>query len=170
MIIREYWMRVVIVWIWLLCIVLGITALLMAPSFILLSTQVTAYQSQYQEAQLQQVDFQKSEDEVKRTNALATHLNIFDTTTNFSVVIRELDKVAGRDIRINHFQLNKSGEEIKTIRISGVAKDRSTLASFSDRVVEHPLFDDANVPIANLVKDKDINFDIDVVPSNSKFE
>lgn len=51
---------------------------------------------------------------------------------------------------------------ITDVKLVGNAATRSNLAAFGDAVESHYRFDDAEIPISNLAKDRDINFTMTV--------
>lgn len=164
-IVQEYWLRFAVIMMIFSSIAIGVLLVLQAPSYILLSSQLRAYESQFQAAQLQQADLQTTEKTVKATNALAQHVSTPSLAANFSEVFSALETIASNEIRIVQFSSTRSTSSISDITLRGVATTRTALADFSNKVVEHPLFLEANVPISNLAKDRDIDFEIKVKPA-----
>lgn len=71
------------------------------------------------------------------------------------------EKIPG--IRIIHISWAKIGNTV-TISINGVAKDRQTLITFRDRIIDRG-FSDVTLPISNLAQNKDIDFQIKFAPA-----
>lgn len=165
---REYWMRVSIVWILLASGVVALVTVLQFPSYILLSSQLAAYSSQYQSAQLEQSDYKTSSLVVRDTNELARHLIPHEEHPTFSERIAAIDALAGQKISITRFAISRNEKDGENIRVSGVAQTRSALTEFSANLTADAAFDEAKVPISNLAKDRNINFEIDVVPHNKE--
>lgn len=162
---HEYWMRVVIVWLLIVLTVILITVVLQVPSYYLLRTQLAAYQQEYASAKSQQADFSSAEKEVKAANTLATHVYTPVSPLTASEAIATIKRLAGNDINVSQFSITSTSTVVRSIDIRGVASTRTALAAFSNSLVEHEYFTEANVPIANLAKDQDINFEIKVIPT-----
>jgi hypothetical protein len=112
-----------------------------------------------------QANLKAAEETIKETNALANHLIATKPARTASEIIATLDTLAGNGVTIRQFEIDQSAEKLSKIVVRGTATNRIALASFSDAVVAHPDFIEANVPIANLAKDQDIDFEITVVPA-----
>ncbi|MFZ2484549.1 MAG: PilN domain-containing protein [Minisyncoccia bacterium] len=67
------------------------------------------------------------------------------------------EKLGG--ISVNGLSWSKEGGEV-TLSISGMATDRQTLINFQDRIENSEYFSKATLPISNLAKDRDIDFQI----------
>ncbi len=166
-VVKEYWLRVAIVWLFLLSIALAIVVVFRFPSYVLLQTQEIAFEEQYESAQQKQVEFEASEALIKKANLEAQHLNSFATSTPFSVYIDALDALAVNGIVIEQFSFKKEGNTLKEILITGIATDRKSLTTFKDVITSDVAFDNAALPIANLAQDLDIRFSITVTPSQN---
>lgn len=164
-VVREYWMRVVVVWVLLLSFGMAIVAALQVPSYVLLSSQLTAYQSEYSNAQAKKNDYEAAEGEVTAINTLAQHVSAVAFESSATAIIDELDMLSGPTVALQGFDVVQEKGVVKEIMISGIADDRSSLATFSDRVAASDHFIEANVPISNLARDKDITFQIEVIPA-----
>lgn len=70
-------------------------------------------------------------------------------------------KIAG--IRLTDFSLVRMKEET-TLSINGMARDRQTLITFENRINSSGYFSEVALPISNLAKDKDIDFQIKFKP------
>lgn len=163
---KEYWLRVVTVWLWLFAAALLIVAILNIPSYVLIQSQLSVFTEQYNQAQIKQGEFERSEIEIKTTNALAGHLAKHSSTTAFTTYLTELDALARAGIEITQFKFNVSDQAVESIGVVGIAVDRASLTAFSDAVEDHRFFSEAQIPIANLAKDSDINFNITIMTRN----
>lgn len=73
-----------------------------------------------------------------------------------------VDKVISQSlkgVRITGFSWIKTGDSI-VLSVGGVATDRQTLLMFERRLNASGYFSEVTLPISNLVKDKDIDFQI----------
>ena len=66
------------------------------------------------------------------------------------------------DIKIQELTYGKGADEKVIINVSGIAKGRESLTSFSKRIQENPLFSEVELPISNFTKDKDIDFSLKI--------
>lgn len=165
---REYWIRVVSVWMILLGAALLMIALLKIPTLVLVSTQLDAFSIAYIEAQEQDKSLKEAEAKIKRSNEIALVLVRSTNDPVFIPVVEALDTLAGEDVKIFNFVITQERGQLSTILIIGNASTRISLARFSDSVEAHPRFLEADVPISNLAKDKDINFSITIIPEKSQ--
>ena len=67
---------------------------------------------------------------------------------------------------MSKIQLNRDNKEIAPVSLTGIARDRKTLASFRDRLLAEEQIVSVDLPISNLASDSDIQFIITVVLSN----
>ena len=161
---REYWLRVSIVWLALLLVVIIIIAVLQIPSYYLIRSQLSAYQTEYDNAKSQQEDFSDAETEVKTANELAKHAYNADIPLTASEVITTIKELAGAEVQLLQFTITNENNSANEIDIRGVASTRVALADFSKALIDHKYFSEANVPIENLANDQDLNFEITIVP------
>ena len=165
---REYVARLTMVALLAGIALIALAAALKVPSYLLLNGQVDAYSAQYFELQTGQANLKAAEETIKGTNALARHLAAPEPVRPSSEIIATLDRLAGSNVTIQQFEIDQSAEKVTKIVIRGNAVNRISLAAFSDAVAAHPDFAEANVPIANLAKDQDIDFEINVVPAETQ--
>ena len=166
-VVKEYWLRVSVVWLFLLAISLVIVGVFQLPSYVLLQTQEVAFAEQFESAQQKQEAFEVSETLIKQANLEAQHLNNFATSTPFSVYMEILDGLATNGVTIEQFAFRKEEQLLKEILITGIASDRRSLTTFKDVITADAAFADAILPIANLAQDLDIVFSITVIPSQN---
>lgn len=160
----EYWMRVSIVWLALFLATLVIIAIVQVPSYVLLTTQMRDNNNDYTTAKDQAEDFSNAEDGVKEANTLAQHIYHPERFLTPSKAIDTLTSLAGQDVTLVSFNVAAAGGEVTSVTIRGVAATRSVLASFSQSITDNTLFSEANVPISNLVNDRNIDFELTVLP------
>lgn len=158
----EYWLRVVTVW----CVLIGFgfiaVALLRLPTFVLVQSQLQAFSSAYDEAVDKTSTFEDAQETIVAANELSRLLVDEESQTAFSEMVEILDDIGGTDVRINEFRFSTDAEGENGIVISGVAATRVALADFSKDIEAHPLYAEAELPISNLAKDRDIAFSINI--------
>lgn len=163
-IILEYWFRVATIWLLLVGFGLCMVIILKIPTLVLIEAQLRTFSGVYDAAQDKKETFEASETILKDANDISTILSRYDPGIAFSEIISILDEIAG-GVAVNSIRLVREESTIKKIEISGIANTRSDLANFSRDIEAHELFEEAELPISNLAKDKDIGFSIDITPS-----
>ena len=78
---------------------------------------------------------------------------VFDTAINYKP----------STIILTGLVYQKESEDKATFTISGVADSREDLLVFSVNLERDVLFDDVELPVSNLAKDKDIKFTLTIV-------
>lgn len=159
---REYWTRVVSVWILLLASACVLLAVLCAPVYVLVQSQLDAFSQEYTQASLENESFAKSEAAIKRGNAIAALLTQAEEDTTFSSVIEELEKTAGAQVQIVEFTLARTDGKLQPIVIKGVAESRLALTTFSEALETHVLFADVQLPLSNLAQNENVEFSLTV--------
>lgn len=162
---REYWIRVISVWLVLIGTAFLIVALLNLPVYVLVRSQLSSYLQEYNQASDESESFKASEFEIQKSNEIAKLLAKADSVTPFSTIITELEALTSSGVKISDFSLSRQNGEISSISINGQASSRLALTQFKDAVEASPLFESVTLPLSNLAKDKDISFSITIVPS-----
>lgn len=164
-VVTEYWIRVATLWLILAALGLAVVLVLRFPTYVLVQSQLHAFSREYTEAQGRSQVYEDARAAILDGNTLVALLLDDASTTTLSDTIALLDTIAGRDVLLNRIELAQSDGAITAISVSGIASTRRALADFSKNVREHPQFEDAELPISNLAKDKDISFSITVTPA-----
>ncbi len=167
-VIKEYWIRVTSVWLFMASVVGVVIALFLLPVYILVTSQVGIYESSASEATAKVAAYDISASQLTKANFEAQKLIELKQIKQFSDLVTEFNKAQGEDIILNDFQFGRSGMSLDTVRLSGEATTRQALATFRDSLLAHSEVKEVNLPISNLTKDKDIKFVIDVVLDDSK--
>lgn len=162
---REYWFRVGIVWVTLLIFVLLAAMVLLVPSFVLVETQLRAYESQLQTATQAAEEQEALTDMVRSANTQAQIVHQFGLVDPFSRYIDHIQELQNDAITIRQFELARDGAAVASVTIVGVAANRNSLTTFSAALNNDPLFSEANVPLSNLAANEDISFVITVTVS-----
>ena len=166
-VVREYWLRVCVVWLLLLAVSLIIVGVFRLPSYVLLQAQEVAFEQQFESAAENQAEFEESEALIKQANLEASHLNSFASSTPFSFYMDRLDNLANDGVGVETFSFKNAEGILEEILITGTATDRRSLTQFKDAITEAEEFIAAELPIANLAQDLDITFSITVIPSEN---
>ncbi len=160
---REYWVRVFIVWMMLIGSAALTVIILTVPVFVLIKNQLASYQNQFVQASEERTSFAVLEGIIEKTMNMTKVILSIQTQKHFTDIIEQIESIAGEGIVLQKFELQRDEVEVHTIVVSGVASSRLVLASFVERLKATPEFSQAELPLSNLAKDKDIPFTITVV-------
>lgn len=161
----EYWIRVITVWFVLIGFALIAIAVLKIPTYVLVESQLRAFSGEYEKAINDSEQFEKAQEAITEANEIAELLTNSTDTVDLSSLITILDELSGTEVVINNFKFTKTDGEISAISVKGMAATRQSLATFSEDIEQQPLFSEAELPISNLAKDRDIGFSIDITPA-----
>jgi hypothetical protein len=160
MIIKEYWLRVVAVWLFLLGTGCLLVASLLLPTYMLLRTELIALRDQVTANAAQTATFDSSSTALATAMAEAKLLQSMSTST-YTADIARLTELAGNNVSLTSFAFTTVDGKIG-ITITGTAISRAALASFRDTIEGDERFVDAILPISSLIKDRDIEFSMTV--------
>lgn len=161
-IITEYWVRVISVWMLIFGVVLLVVSLLFLPVYVLVTSQVEVYETSAKEAVAKVAEYDLSASTLAEANVQAQMLIELRQMKPFSDLIDDFSALQGDAISIINFDFKRTGMKLSSVQLIGKAEDRKALADFRDAMMTLPEVKDVYLPIANLAKDKDINFSISV--------
>lgn len=159
---REYWVRVISVWMFLFGSGFLIVALLNAPVYVLVRSQLKSYQNEFAQASDETDSYNAAEKTITQANNISALLGRSVAQAQFSDVISQLEAIKGPDISIETFDMTRKNGAIDSIVITGVAASRVALSSFKDTLQHTDAFKSADLPLSNLAKDRDIPFSITI--------
>lgn len=158
-------MRVITVWIALVASACVMIATLTMPVYVLVRSQLDAFLQEYTQASVESESFKDAELEVKRANDVAELLSKANKALSFSTIIAELETISREQgVVITEFALLRDKDALQPIVLTGTAPSRLALTTFRDAIEAHALFKDVVLPLSNLAKDKDITFNITIMP------
>lgn len=160
MIVKEYWLRVVGVWLFLLGTGCLLVASLLLPTYMLLRTELLALREQVAANAAETATFDTSSTALATAMAEVRLLQAMSTST-YTTDIAQLTKIAGSNVALESFAF-ATVDSKTTITITGTATTRAALASFRDAIESDERFVDAILPISSLIKDRDIEFSMTV--------
>lgn len=167
-IVTEYWVRVISTWLMLWAFAIACGTAILFPSYILVSSQVTAYEESASLASQKVADYESASVALVQASQQAREIVQQTEVASASSYIDLFMSMQGTNILITRLSLVQDDAKILPVRITGTATDRQTLASFRDRMLAHPLITEVDLPISNLANDKDILFSIVVTMANQK--
>jgi hypothetical protein len=155
---HEYVLRVASVYGFLLTGVFIASTILMVPTYVLVSAQMSGAQDVSAGVEETKAAFDTAFSEIKVANTIMAQLRREQSVVPVSAIIEEVVRVAPAGIRFSTFIITRvvGGEE--QMQVQGVATNRIALASFKNTLEASPLFLTALVPIADLARDTNLPF------------
>lgn len=157
---KEYWIRVLSVWVILIATGLLITALLLLPAYVLIESQKKAYATAYSEASVQSSEFADITDVINNTNALTRELLLQVETTSIVSYITVVNNALSTDTQLSYFSYDQKQQ---VIAIRGIATDRQALAALKTRLEATNKFKRIELPIGSLAGNQNISFSMQLV-------
>lgn len=163
---REYWFRAISVWLLLCGTGCIIIAVLLFPTYILIRMQVNQIDANMTASSDKVATFDVSSAELTLANTRAQVLTSISSSTPFSTYVDTIETLSGGEVTISQmvFARPQTGG---TIKLSGTAKTRQALAQFRDALEAETAFDAVDLPISNLIKERDLLFFMDITLATS---
>lgn len=159
----EYWVRVLTAWCGLWSISLLVAAVLIYPVYVFTATQVNVQSASASSAESVVADFDEVATQIETANNQARLVIEDSRKTRASQYISFLDSFENSEITIRSINLMKTKDgSMGPISLTGVAADRTSLAGLRDELLEEPAVEVVDLPIANLARDRDINFNLTI--------
>ncbi len=159
---REYLLRA---WSTILllfsCVVIFLTIALI-PAYVLTNAQIKAFELETEQKNGNDDIYANVEKEVQVANSMLNQFKTPSPSMFSSAVIEEIKNSAPASIAFSTFQVNTTGVVIDTVQIQGVAPTREALAQLKLKLEASPMFEKAEVPIADLAKDTNLPFTITI--------
>jgi hypothetical protein len=162
----EYWKRVTAVWLCLFCTALSILLVFLLPTHIILRSEIEYLEETVSAGASRVSNYDISATELVEASTQARMLleNVASNTP--SDLITVLGQYAGSNVALNNFRFEKLSTT-PTIALTGLANSRQDLAKFRDAVAADTRFAVVNLPISNLIKDKDLLFSMEITLATS---
>lgn len=161
---REYWMRVLVVWLFIGMVVLAVAAVLLVPSLVLVDSQLRAFATQLQTAAQAAEQQEALTDMVRDVNTQARAVAALGAVPSLNQYIDRVRAVQGPAITISNISIRREEDaSVAQLTLTGTAASRSSLTGFSNALVADPLFSKADVPLENLAANENITFSLTVV-------
>jgi hypothetical protein len=165
-VINEYSLRLVVVLLIMIFIVCVFLISLFLPSFFMSMYKSLAIDDQYRTTMLNiKEDSLNSIEIVKENNSLISVLsskNAQDISTSTSEFIEKIFLLKNENIKISSVLVSNKVGEVKVI-IGGVSKTREGLTLFNKALKNSYYFDEIILPVVNLLKSIDIEFNITLI-------
>ncbi len=156
----EYLLRRTVVMVSALILVLVVTMVGLFPSYVLSK----ARQKEVSEKALfpEPTDSESADDLDKWLADINLKLKVLSPKLDAdrpSLLMLEVINVKGSGVRLTGFNWVKM-EGSGTLSVTGVAQDRQSLLSFETKLKDSGQFSSVALPVSNLAKDRDINFEL----------
>jgi hypothetical protein len=166
-VIREYWLRVISVWLFLLGTGFLIVATLLLPTYMIILIQKGETVDNAKSSSETAATYDGLAAELSDGTELARVLLSSPSTTPLSQYIQTIEAQSGDAVAVNSYvyKMDTSGEGV--ITISGIADTRQALAGFRDVLSNDSHFSNVELPISNLIKERDLLFSIQLLLATS---
>jgi hypothetical protein len=141
------------------CLLLSVA---LVPTYVLIGAQIKGSLAEVEKEGGENEAFVKADEEVKETKALIRQLKTFAPTLSMSDVVEEITHVAPGGILFRTFLVEDKAGKILNIQAQGTASTREVLAQLKSALEASPLFEEAEVPIADLARDVNLPFTITI--------
>ncbi len=159
----EYWIRVASVWMLLAAGCFLVFAILSIPQYVVVSSQLKVLE--VEEAAMQEAgagEYTIAVAAIDRANDLAKQLNKKSTLIPATELLGAVEAAQGSGVTLRTYSYSPKDGVVSEIRVRGSAVDRTSLANFQNALEDSPKFLSAKVPVSNLLRDKNLTFDITV--------
>lgn len=148
-------MRVITVWALLLTVVILISALLLAPTYVLVEAQRVALSSEGDTTHETNAELEK---DVRDTNARARALVLpAEEITSYADVIERISKNTTELVVLRGYRV-LTADTGGQIQIQGIATSRTTLQTFETRLEAMPEVAAVDIPLSDLVRGTEVPF------------
>jgi len=166
-IVREYWIRVIAVWLFLFGTGCLLIVALLLPTYVLIHAQINTLAGSVETMSEKVATFDTSASELVAASNQSKILLGLGTTTPIIAYVEKLEILSGTEVSIRSFDIDRPKFFGGFITIAGEATTRQSLADFRDAIVKDKAFAEVNLPIGNLIKDRDILFSMQITIATS---
>jgi len=163
---REYLLRVFTVWFVSIGIGVSILIVLTLPVYLLVTLQLDSHSDAVVTVSAQKDELKAAEEVLRESSRLARLVVSEPRTVLLTQHIGIITKIASLGVTIKSFQFDQSGEQ-KRIVISGVADSRLLLANFRDNLEGSVYYDQVELPLSSLIRDRNIDFTMRMVVTDA---
>jgi len=165
---QEYFRRLATVALVMLTVLIGIHAVLLAPSYIYFKEQVAAKRTQLAllEGSLTSAEEQEVGARLKSLEDDRNHLNRLASYPAFSTLMRALLEVPRSGIVLTNFSFAPGqGDAEARVMLSGVAETRTALREYNLALSSLPFVSKVDLPISTYAKETELPFTITITGS-----
>ncbi len=153
-------MRLVVIALIFVSLFFIIGCALLFPSYISLKSEKISYEADLTSL-TNQVEIKDKEGLTATMNAIQSNLSLAkpDETMIYRAVGMLLDNVTN-DISISSINYTRGDKSQSSLNIQGIAKDRTSLITFSNNLKKELMFEKVDLPVSNLAKQIDVPFNM----------
>jgi hypothetical protein len=166
-VIREYWLRVAAIWMFLIGTGLLLVSVLLLPTYMQILIQMGGITKTTDDTTARVASYDGLVAELALANTRAGVLTSNSTAEPLSVYIENIEAVSGSAVTINSYAYEMLATGEAKITLAGIAARRGDLASFRDTLSTDPQYRTVELPISNLIKERDLLFSIELTLASS---
>lgn len=155
---REYWSRVVVVWLFLLSGSLVLCAVMLTPAYVLVTSQLQAFALTNNVPVEDMQTFQDIKTDVETANAAARLLTTDVITRDSHELVSAIEELSPITITFVGFDAKRDRSGFTNVTMRGFARDRASLVAYQEAVIAHEFFETAELPLSNFAEREDISF------------
>ncbi len=164
----EYWVRVVTVWLWLFVVAAVSVGVFLLPAYVLVTSQVSLHSAMAKEALERLGDGAASSKPLVVASEQARLLSSMARLPRLTELVEVVDEATpSSQIAVTSYAIPRAGDVVGAVKIEGQAATRLSLVEFHRALEEHPLIVDADLPLSNFSRDRDIEFSITLTIASS---
>jgi len=162
-IIRDHYLeRLLSITLFYILVSLVFACIFMVPAYILTVSKEKSAESRL-EVLKQSVSYRVGTDIEKKLQETKDDLNAISLYIERKTVLEILDFVIeskNSNISLNNIGYQRVNESLAEINLSGKAESRDSLLSYVDVLSSNEFFENVDLPISNLTRDRDIEFSL----------
>ena len=163
-VIREYWLRMGSAWVMLWSVSLLVGAVLLWPTYVLLSGNNQAFMQSSVAAADSTVEFEALSRGLNESMRQAEDIMRLSKQQLFSIIADDVWEIVNRtNVTIDRLSLSRADGALQPFSVGGTAADRESLAEFRDQLQALPYVDTVELPIENLAGSEDIDFALEII-------
>ncbi len=152
-VITEYRVRLGASWLFMLAIVFFLTAWMLLPTYIFVSTELHTAEGAFQkQSKDTTTTYDSTLKAIREANSIGARLAKNNVDVEVTDVIRQVNKELGLNVRFVGFSFTRQGTGAPQIQLRGIANTRDDLSQFIGRLKTNPFIADATVPFAELAQ------------------
>lgn len=162
-IVIEYRLRLLVVWCFILALSFFVSALLLLPSYVAVSSDLSYAESALMvQAADTGASYASTLKEINTANSIGQRLAQSDADISITDILREVDAEFGRGIQFVGLSIVRTSGSEPQIELQGIAATRDELARFVERLKANPYIADASVPFAQLAQAANSAFSVTI--------
>lgn len=157
---REYVLRTAATALMLFGTIVLLLVAAHVPTYILVDAQIKTLELTAEKEAGREDAIKTAEAEVKRVQAVLAQLKKTPSKTREIDVVTEIEKYTSGAIELQNFTVTMENVKTDLIQVRGIAATREALAQFKNALENSPLFEKADIPISDLVRETNLPFTI----------